>query len=342
MEHSIGLYTTWGTPVTTQTEYGYKPVEYEWNELIKKMEDKLWVRIAYYPLFQIDSSDFLPQYYIDLAASLTRSYWEHTWHVIIHWSDTLAFTSSIMSYVLSGFTSPFLLTWAMKSAKENPGEFFSNLELSLLAAQDPLLQWSLVGFNQKVFLWNRITKVNSHAEDAFESPHFPLLGRSIDNKLITNTDLVKRISAWLKNNLDEPVISLWTVEVVRVIPGFNEEILDFYAKKGVKWIIIEGFWDGNTPTFQRFQKKVENLASKGVVIVLLSPCLYGNATWNYEGAKLAVNSWAIMWWRLTLEAAVGKLRVLLGKYPDKPDLIKQRMWQDRQCDLIQLTDDSEQ
>lgn len=264
----------------------------------------------------LDSSNMKPQNWVEIAEIIEEYYQDFDSFVVLHGTDTMAYTASAISFMLIGLAKPVVFTGsqlpigiARTDAKEN---FITALEISLAKKNgQPTVPEVCIYFNSVLLRGNRSRKHESQQFDAFSSENYPNLatvGVTIDFNFpyIRSNKLGEKLK--LHKKLNE------NVAILKLFPGITENLIqNILATKNLKGVVLETFGAGNAPTDTWFFELIEKAIQNEIFIVNISQCIGGSVTQgNYETShqlsKLGVLSGA----DLTTEAAICKLMVVLG------------------------------
>ena len=274
----------------------------------------------------LDSSNIQPEEWCVIGKSIYEALADYDGVVVTHGTDTLAYTASMVAFMLRGLSKPVVFTGAQLPISELMSDGRKNLESSFAAAASGTAGVYVL-FDNKIINATRATKLRSMGFDAFASINAPICG-SVDSRGILFTHPVMQTGhRQLCDNICPDVFLL------KVIPGTNPLIFDRVIEMGYRGIVIEAFGVGGLHYVHRnLTGKIGLLCENNIAVVIISQCMYDSTDLNvYEvGAKLPEH--VISGKDMTAEAAVTKLMWVLGQTDDLKDIAA--MMQTPLCDEI--------
>ena len=285
--------------------------------------------IEYQPL--LDSSCVSMEDWSKIAADIDRYYHQYDSFVILHGTDTMAFTASALSFMLEGLQKTIILTGSQIPLSELRNDGVDNLLVALLIAGNFDIPEVCVYFDNQLFRGNRTTKVSATEFNAFTSANYlPLL--KVGVKANINWALVRNapsnVAFSVQKNMSTQIATL------QLFPGITPMLIQNFAKSGIKGIVLITYGAGNAPTNKAFLKALKQLTQKGIVLVNCTQCLEGKVEGHYETGQLLADVGVVSGADMTVEAALTKLSYLLAQ--DIPvDQVRELMGQDLRGELTE-------
>lgn len=282
----------------------------------------------------IDSSNMNPAIWSELAGLIQDNYDDVDGFVILHGSDTMAFTASALSFMLENLAKPIIFTGSQlpisairTDAKEN---LMTAIEIANAKKNDHArVPEVCIYFDYKLFRGNRSFKYNSSKFEAFRSPNYPILAESGVHLRFSVNDIrqPKQADLTVHNNLVNDVA------VLKLYPGIGPKVVEAVLGADVRGIVMETFGAGNTTTDQWFIDLLKQAIDGGKVIVDISQCKVGTVELGrYETSKQLKDIGVANGYDMTYEAAVTKMMFLLGQSQD-PKEVKNLMEVDLRGEL---------
>lgn len=268
----------------------------------------------------IDSSDIEPSMWQQLAVLIRDNYDAYDGFVVLHGTDTMAYSASAISFMLENLGKPVIFTGSQlpigrprTDGKEN---LISSVEIAGAKRPDgsPLVPEVCIYFNSLLLRGNRSTKVDAAGFDAFRSPNLPPLAEAgIDIRY--NNDIIRRPSGGkFKVHLDLDT----RVSILKVHPGITRQVVeDILLGSLTRAVIIETFGCGNAPSRDWFLDIVKESVSRGKVLLNVTQCLRGSVNMGlYATGRALKDAGVVGGGDITTESALGKLFFLMGNSND--------------------------
>jgi len=265
----------------------------------------------------IDSSNIKPDHWERLAKRIAEDYDTYDGFVILHGSDTLAYTASALSFLLKNLAKPVVLTSsqlpigvARSDAREN---LLTTVEIAMARREDGLAMVPevCVYFEYFLFRGNRCHKISTEDFEAFQSMNYPKLAEAGVN--------IKYNSIYINKPAKDPFELCpgfeQQVGVLTVFPGMTEQyVKTILENRQLKGLIIRSFGSGNAPMDHWFLQALKEAIEEGLKVVNISQCAGGGiALGKYEASKAMLEMGVISGADMTFEAGLVKLMFLLAK-----------------------------
>ncbi|WP_044204352.1 asparaginase [Flammeovirga sp. OC4] len=269
----------------------------------------------------IDSSDITPDHWIQLGNLMEYFYEDFDGFVILHGTDTMAYTASALSFMLDGVHKPIILTGSQLPIGEKRTDARENLmsALEMCSARDAngemLIQEVCICFNSKLLRGNRAKKSQNFNFTAFRSYNYPSLAEA-------GIFIEYKKEMFWKDPISDPVRSMKKIDanviVLKIFPGMPKDfIIQMLKNRKLQGVVLETYGSGNVPTSDWFIELLQETIKRGVVVVNISQCTGGMVMQGHYATSTKLNEIGVLSGKdMTTEASVTKLMCLLTKYKD--------------------------
>ena len=287
------------------------------------------VRIDTHPFIPfVDSSDISPETWEKLARTIENNYDDYDGFVILHGTDTMAYTASALSFMLENLAKPVILTGSQlpigmlrSDAKEN---LLTAIEIAFAYENGyPIVPEVCIFFEDTLFRGNRTTKKNAEHFNAFNSYNYPTLAKAgVHIKYFRNNIHYgeHHLKLRVRTKTDHHIV------VIRLFPGITEyTIRSILSIPELRAVVIESFGAGNAPRISWLLDALTEANNRGIILINRTQCSTGSVEMGrYETSLNLVRAGVIGVYDCTLEATVTKLMYLLGEY-EQNEIVKQKM-----------------
>ena len=265
----------------------------------------------------IDSSDMEPKYWTRMVEVIADNYDNYEGFVLLHGTDTMAFTASALSFMLENLSKPVIITGSQlpigqlrTDGKEN---LLTSIEIAAARYPDgsPVVPEVCIFFENKLLRGNRTTKINSEGFNAFRSYNFHNLADAgihikFEEAFIHRPDPEK---PFRPNYLLDDHVAILTL-----FPGMREEVMNAYLTiPNLRGLVLKTYGAGNAPKLPWLYERLKELSHRGVVIVNTTQCSTGAVDMGrYDTSLQLIEAGVLNGHDMTLECVVTKLMFLLG------------------------------
>ena len=320
----ILIINTGGTIGMSKTECGYMPNPRVFREHLNKMpelsEGKLcdWEIHDMDPL--LDSSNMMVDDWNRIGAVIADKYNDFDGFVVLHGTDTMAYTASALSFMLENLGKPVIITGSQIPICEIRSDGKDNIIAAMMIASDGIVNEVCIYFRGELLRGNRAIKYSADGFMAFKSPNFPNLaeaGISID---YNEPVLLKKP---LKPFEFQRLVRI-PIGVIKVFPGIQFELFNNIMTKSLKGVVIETFGAGNIPSdATALLPIIEEAFKNGTVVTVCTQCPQGTVLLGtYETSNALKKAGAVSGKDMTTEAAIAKLYYLFSKEYDSETICR--------------------
>ncbi|MDN3688812.1 asparaginase [Cyclobacterium jeungdonense] len=331
IEYAVLIIYTGGTLGMAYDEQGAL-VPFNFGKILEKIPNlnslNISITVISFPE-PIDSSNINLQHWVDMAYIIYENYDTYDGFVVLHGTDTMAYSASMLSYMLAGLNKPVIFTGAqlpisaMRSdAREN---LMTALEIAISKANGkPVVPEVCIFFNHMLLRGNRAKKVQSVHFDAFESENYPALAESgivIDYNYASIRPYEEGKKLKYLNRLDNNVM------VLKLFPGITKNVVQHCLQiNGLKGIVLETYGSGNSPSEDWFIQSMEEAVDKGLLIFNVSQCNGGRVIQGrYQTSKDLKRVGVLSGGDMTTEAAITKMMFILANESDETEIKRKMM-----------------
>ena len=303
---NILILTTGGTISSVISENGLIPSDS--HELLKKLLEEKDTNITSKSIMTLDSSNIQPEEWKIIAQEIFNNLNHYDGIIITHGTDTMAYTSSMISFMIQNPDIPIVFTGSQLPLSHPLTDAFDNIKCAFAMAKSDT-PGIFLAFNRRILLGCRTVKARTSSFDAFETINFKALGKVSAAGLNIRKEMIKQTNEPPKLCLDIDT----NVFLLKLTPNTNPNIINFLIESGIHGIVIEAYGAGGIPYTRRdFATEIHKAVDRGIPIVVCSQCLYERSNFNiYEVGTKILSSGAIEALDMTTEASVTKLMYAL-------------------------------
>ncbi|MCM0147497.1 asparaginase [Photobacterium galatheae] len=306
---------TGGTIGMQKSAHGYIPVAGFMEQQLQSMPEFHRAEMPDFTIHEyaplIDSSDMTPEDWQRIADDIQANYDKFDGFVILHGTDTMAYTASALSFMLENLGKPVIVTGSQIPLAELRSDGQSNLLNALhLAANYPINEVT-VFFNNQLLRGNRSTKAHADGFNAFISPNLPALIEAGINIQVKQAAVLNKQP---EGEFHVQQITPQPIGVITMYPGISPEVIRNTLRQPVNAMILLTFGVGNAPQNPDLLAQLKEASDRGVIVVNLTQCLSGKVNMDgYATGCALADAGVLSGFDMTREAALAKLHYLLSQ-----------------------------
>lgn len=317
MRKKVYIAYTGGTIGMVKYKQGYQPEPGYLSGFMDKMPELKsenmpdYVINEYHPL--IDSSEMTPENWFVIAKDIAKHHSAFDGFIVLHGTDTMAYTASALPFMLKGLKKPVILTGGQIPLCRVRNDSRENLITAMVMAATSRIPEVCLFFGNRLLRGNRAVKVNANGFDAFDSPNFPPLGMAgIDIEI--RRDLVYQAGE-IEDKIEVRQLSESRVAALRLFPGISEQVVSNILEPPIKGLVIETYGVGNGPSNnKKLLAVLKNAVDRGLVIVNCTQCVKGKVEMDAYATGSALSDVGVISGRdMTTEAALAKMFFLFSQ-----------------------------
>lgn len=310
----ICIIYTGGTIGMERGKNGYEPGKESFAAIMERISDFSSPELPEYDVIEfsplLDSSDVTVSEWNLIGRTIYDNIEKYDGFVVLHGTDTMAYTASALSFILQNLPKPVIITGSQIPLCEIRSDAKDNLITSMMIAASEKVREVCIFFAGKLLRGNRAIKMSADSLIAFDSPNYPRMAEAGIEVKYRDSVLMKKSDKpfEIKELVEEPI------GVIKVFPGIQIDLFEPIITEKLRGVVLETFGAGNVPNYcENLKKIIEKAYEHGSIVVVCSQCPTGTVSLGtYAASSCLISAGAVSGKNMTTEAAVAKLYYLLS------------------------------
>jgi L-asparaginase len=321
----VCIINTGGTIGMRPTKDGLQPIKGFLAEQMDLMPELKFDSMPAYEIIEyspiLDSANMTPENWLKMAKDISAHYQKFDGFVVLHGTDTMAYTSSALPFMMQGLDKPVILTGSQLPLGQVRSDARENLKTAMvMAAQYPIPEVALF-FGEKLYRGCRATKISASLLDAFDSPNYLPLATA-ETQIQVFRERMRPRPDTPSDHLKIETIRPTELATFRLFPGMSVDVLKNVLHRPLKALILETYGVGNGPAINKtFLQTLERATADQIVLVSCTQCRHGCVSQTSYAAGKALEDAGVLSGRdMTMEATIAKLFYLFSNLPNSTDV----------------------
>lgn len=320
----ILIINTGGTIGMIKTEQGYLPNLEKFHENLNQIPELQDGAICSWDIYDmdplLDSSNMAVEDWNKIGETIQRNYAQYTGFVILHGTDTMAYTASALSFMLENLGKPVIITGSQIPICEIRSDGKDNIIAALMIAADNKVNEVCIYFRGELLRGNRAIKYSADGFMAFQSPNAPKLAEAGISINYNEASMLPKP----KGDFSFQRLENIPIGVIKVFPGIQFDLFRNIMTESLKGVVIETFGAGNIPSSAKaLLPIIEKALKNGTIVTVCTQCPQGTVLLGtYETSNALKQAGAVSGKDMTTEAAIAKMYYLFSKGYDVGKICK--------------------
>lgn len=308
---TICIINTGGTIGMKPTDKGFAPVKGYLSEQLNTLSELQHPDMPQFDIIEfdplIDSADATIAFWNTIGQTIYDHHQQYDGFVVLHGTDTMAYTASALSFMLGNLSTPVLITGAQVPIACIPSDARSNVVDALYLASHDTINEVCIYFSHTLYRGNRATKISAIRYTAFDSPNYPVLGTVSSQVDIHHQHLLPAPN----KSLQFTPFSSSSIALIPLFPGITHQLISTILDQPIQALILQSYGTGNAPSDPALLQSLAKANEAGVIIINCTQCPHGYVKSDrYATGQSLAKAGAISAKDMTIEATIAKLTYL--------------------------------